>query len=171
MLEWLHLHEHVSIWYHLSHKHIFQSLIVAWKIYFTLNNLMIYRLIPSLNIITEYAMGLIYTGRPIASVCFKICGYMSKAYAVSFLSDFKVGHYMKIFPRSMFLVSNIIFLLSTSQSKETTICPTLTFIVKRVNHAHISLPRETTIPYNGAFIRMTKNCSHFLLSSRSSGSN
>ncbi|KAG2703968.1 hypothetical protein I3843_06G153100 [Carya illinoinensis] len=59
---------------------------------------------PGLNIITEYIMGLIYPERPIANVCFKVYGYMSMAQAVSFLSDFKLGHYMKIPPRSMFLV-------------------------------------------------------------------
>nr|GEY75749.1 oligopeptide transporter 4-like [Tanacetum cinerariifolium] len=57
-----------------------------------------------LNIITEYAMGLIYPGKPIANVCFKTYGYMSMTQAISFLSDFKLGHYMKIPPRSMFLV-------------------------------------------------------------------
>ncbi|KAG6710957.1 hypothetical protein I3842_05G028900 [Carya illinoinensis] len=62
---------------------------------------------PGVNIITEYAMGLIYPGRPIANVCFKTYGYMSMAQAVSFLSDFKLGHYMKIPPRSMFLVQFI----------------------------------------------------------------
>ncbi|PON71783.1 Oligopeptide transporter [Parasponia andersonii] len=41
---------------------------------------------------------------PIANVCFKTYGYMSMAQAVSFLNDFKLGHYMKIPPRSMFLV-------------------------------------------------------------------
>ncbi|XP_071694164.1 oligopeptide transporter 4-like [Rutidosis leptorrhynchoides] len=59
---------------------------------------------PGLNIITEYAMGLIYPGKPIANVCFKTYGYMSMLQAISFLSDFKLGHYMKIPPRSMFLV-------------------------------------------------------------------
>ncbi|KAK1395983.1 Oligopeptide transporter 4 [Heracleum sosnowskyi] len=59
---------------------------------------------PGLNIITEYIMGLIYVGRPIANVCFKTYGYMSMTQAISFLSDFKLGHYMKIPPRSMFLV-------------------------------------------------------------------
>ncbi|KAG7014910.1 Oligopeptide transporter 4 [Cucurbita argyrosperma subsp. argyrosperma] len=59
---------------------------------------------PGLNIITEYVIGLIYPGRPIANVCFKTYGYMSMAQAVSFLSDFKLGHYMKIPPKSMFLV-------------------------------------------------------------------
>ncbi|KAK4739848.1 hypothetical protein R3W88_003545 [Solanum pinnatisectum] len=59
---------------------------------------------PGLNIITEYVMGIILPGRPIANVCFKVYGYMSMSQAVSFLSDFKLGHYMKIPPRSMFLV-------------------------------------------------------------------
>ncbi|KAL0356997.1 UNVERIFIED_CONTAM: Oligopeptide transporter 4 [Sesamum calycinum] len=59
---------------------------------------------PGLNIITEYVMGIIYPGRPIANVCFKTYGYMSMSQAVSFLSDFKLGHYMKIPPRSMFIV-------------------------------------------------------------------
>ncbi|EPS59040.1 hypothetical protein M569_15770, partial [Genlisea aurea] len=59
---------------------------------------------PGLNVITEYLMGLINPGKPIANVCFKVYGYMSMAQAVSFLSDFKLGHYMKIPPRSMFIV-------------------------------------------------------------------
>ncbi|CAL9244149.1 unnamed protein product [Arabidopsis halleri] len=52
-------------------------------------------------------MGIIYPGRPIANVCFKVYGYMSMAQAVSFLNDFKLGHFMKIPPRSMFLVQFI----------------------------------------------------------------
>ncbi|KAJ6919737.1 Oligopeptide transporter 4 [Populus alba x Populus x berolinensis] len=32
---------------------------------------------PGLNIITEYVMGILYPGRPIANVCFKTYGYMS----------------------------------------------------------------------------------------------
>jgi len=59
---------------------------------------------PGLNVITEYCMGLIMPGRPIANVCFKVYGYMSMNQSVSFLNDFKLGHYMKVPPRSMFLV-------------------------------------------------------------------
>lgn len=54
-------------------------------------------------------MGLIQPGKPIANVCFKTYGYMSMAQAISFLSDFKLGHYMKIPPKSMFLVQVISF--------------------------------------------------------------
>jgi hypothetical protein len=63
---------------------------------------------PGLNIITEYCLGLIMPGKPIANVCFKVYGYMSMNQAVSFLTDFKLGHYMKIPPRSMFLVQVLV---------------------------------------------------------------
>ncbi|XP_027356861.1 oligopeptide transporter 4-like [Abrus precatorius] len=59
---------------------------------------------PGLNILTEYIIGVILPGKPIANVCFKTYGYMSMSQAVSFLSDFKLGHYMKVPPRSMFIV-------------------------------------------------------------------
>ncbi|KAK2971821.1 hypothetical protein RJ640_005947 [Escallonia rubra] len=62
---------------------------------------------PGLNVITEYILGIIYPGRPIANVCFKTYGYISMTQAVSFLNDFKLGHYMKIPPRSMFIVQLI----------------------------------------------------------------
>lgn len=62
---------------------------------------------PGLNVITEYIFGLVYPGRPIANTCFKTYGYISMSQAVSFLNDFKLGHYMKIPPRSMFLVQVI----------------------------------------------------------------
>ena len=59
---------------------------------------------PGLNIITEMIWGYLRPGQPIANVCFKTYGYISMTQAVSFLSDFKLGHYMKIPPRDMFLV-------------------------------------------------------------------
>jgi len=59
---------------------------------------------PGLNVLSEYVIGLILPGKPIANVCFKVYGYMSMSQAVSFLADFKLGHYMKIPPKSTFLV-------------------------------------------------------------------
>nr|KYP73486.1 Oligopeptide transporter 1 [Cajanus cajan] len=57
-----------------------------------------------LNVITELIIGYIYPGRPLANVAFKTYGYISMAQALGFLGDFKLGHYMKIPPRSMFVV-------------------------------------------------------------------
>lgn len=54
--------------------------------------------------ITELVIGYMYPGRPLANVAFKTYGYISMTQAIMFLSDFKLGHYMKIPPKSMFLV-------------------------------------------------------------------
>ena len=56
-----------------------------------------------MNIITEYIIGYIYPGYPVANMCFKVYGYISMKQAVLFLQDFKLGHYMKIPPRNMFM--------------------------------------------------------------------
>ena len=58
---------------------------------------------PALNIITEYIIGYVYPGYPVANMLFKVYGDVSMQQAVFFLQDFKLGHYMKIPPREMFL--------------------------------------------------------------------
>jgi hypothetical protein len=55
-------------------------------------------------VITELIIGYLYPGRPLANVAFKTYGYISMSQAIMFLQDFKLGHYMKIPPRSMFIV-------------------------------------------------------------------
>lgn len=59
---------------------------------------------PGLNVITELIIGYIYPYKPLANVAFKTYGYISMSQAISFIADFKFGHYMKIPPRSMFIV-------------------------------------------------------------------
>ncbi|KAJ7691331.1 OPT oligopeptide transporter, partial [Mycena rosella] len=73
----------------------------------------------ALNIITELIIGYALPGRPVAMMMFKTWGYITMAQgkidsvqlispfdvlnaALSFASDFKLGHYMKIPPRPMF---------------------------------------------------------------------
>ena len=56
-----------------------------------------------LNVITELIIGYALPGRPIAMMMFKTWGYITMAQALTFTSDFKLGHYMKIPPRLMFL--------------------------------------------------------------------
>ncbi|KAL5066076.1 hypothetical protein RYX36_027813 [Vicia faba] len=55
---------------------------------------------PALNVITEYIIGYIYPGYPIAVMLFKVYGNMSMKQAIFFLQYFKLGHYMKIPPKS-----------------------------------------------------------------------
>ncbi|KAL0380635.1 UNVERIFIED_CONTAM: Oligopeptide transporter 7 [Sesamum angustifolium] len=59
--------------------------------------------IPGLNVITEYIIGYLYPGYPVANMCFKVYGYISMKQALIFLQDLKLGHYMKIPPRAMFM--------------------------------------------------------------------
>ncbi|KAF9438942.1 hypothetical protein BGZ76_002605 [Entomortierella beljakovae] len=62
---------------------------------------------PGLNILTEFVIGYILPGRPIANVTFKTYGYISMSHAMSFLGDLKLGQYMKIPPKSMFMTQLI----------------------------------------------------------------
>lgn len=55
-----------------------------------------------LNVITEFIVGYIVPGRPIAMIFFKTFGYITNAQAITFLQDMKLGHYMKISPRVLF---------------------------------------------------------------------
>ncbi|XP_051126119.1 oligopeptide transporter 5-like [Andrographis paniculata] len=57
-----------------------------------------------LNVISEMIIGYMYPGKPLANTTFKTYGTISMSQAILFLSDFKLGHYMKIPPKSMFLV-------------------------------------------------------------------
>jgi OPT family small oligopeptide transporter len=56
-----------------------------------------------LNVITELIIGYALPGRPIAMMMFKTWGYITMAQALTFASDFKLGHYMKVPPRPMFM--------------------------------------------------------------------
>ncbi|KAK2984509.1 hypothetical protein RJ640_016895 [Escallonia rubra] len=67
---------------------------------------------PGLNVITEYIIGYTYPGYPVANMCFKVYGYISMKQGILFLQDFKLGHYMKIPPRSMFMAQVLGTLIS-----------------------------------------------------------
>ncbi|KAK2984249.1 hypothetical protein RJ640_010208 [Escallonia rubra] len=69
---------------------------------------------PGLNVITELIIGYMYPGKPLANVAFKTYGYISMTQAIMFLSDFKLGHYMKIPPKSMFIVQLVGTVIASS---------------------------------------------------------
>ncbi|KAK3333123.1 OPT family small oligopeptide transporter [Cercophora scortea] len=56
-----------------------------------------------LNVVTEFVYGYIQPGRPLALMIFKTFGYITMSQALTFVSDLKFGHYMKIPPRTMFM--------------------------------------------------------------------
>jgi OPT family oligopeptide transporter len=65
-----------------------------------------------LNVITELIIGYLLPGRPIAMMMFKTWGYISMLQAINFVGDFKLGHYMKIPPRSMFFCQVVATIIS-----------------------------------------------------------
>ncbi|KAG0042457.1 hypothetical protein BGZ83_000441 [Gryganskiella cystojenkinii] len=58
---------------------------------------------PGLNVLTELVCGYMLPGRAIANMVFKCYGYMAMNQCQNMLIDLKLGHYMKIPPRAMFL--------------------------------------------------------------------
>ncbi|KAK0566506.1 hypothetical protein OC861_003196 [Tilletia horrida] len=65
-----------------------------------------------LNVITEFIIGYMLPGRPVAMMIFKTYGYITMAQALSFVSDLKLGHYMKVPPRDMFTAQVVSTILS-----------------------------------------------------------
>ena len=55
------------------------------------------------SVIMELIIGYALPGSPIAMVMFKTWSYVTTVQALQFTGDFKLGHYMKIAPRPMFL--------------------------------------------------------------------
>ncbi|KAJ5664579.1 hypothetical protein N7507_005310 [Penicillium longicatenatum] len=55
-----------------------------------------------LNVVTEFIVGYIQPGKPMAMMLFKTYGYISMSQALYFCQDMKLGHYMKVPPRVTF---------------------------------------------------------------------
>lgn len=56
-----------------------------------------------------------YPEHPVANMCFKVYGYISMTQALTFVADFKLGHYMKIPPRAMFMAQVSLVSLSSPE--------------------------------------------------------
>ncbi|KAF9430021.1 hypothetical protein BGZ94_008618 [Podila epigama] len=68
----------------------------------------------SLNILAQYIIGYILPGNAIASVTFKSYSYVGTVQTLSFMANLKLGHYMKIPPRTMFAAQIVATLVSSS---------------------------------------------------------
>ncbi|RKP10398.1 OPT oligopeptide transporter protein-domain-containing protein [Thamnocephalis sphaerospora] len=62
---------------------------------------------PGLDIITEFIIGYLLPGKPIANVTFKTYGFICMADTITLLKDLKIGHYMKVPPRHMFIAQMV----------------------------------------------------------------
>ncbi|BGP25943.1 hypothetical protein JCM10295v2_004886 [Rhodotorula toruloides] len=56
-----------------------------------------------LNVLTEFIAGFIWPGKPIANICFKVYGYMCMLQSLDLTSDMKLGLYMHVPPRDLFV--------------------------------------------------------------------
>ncbi|KAF8525148.1 OPT oligopeptide transporter [Hysterangium stoloniferum] len=65
-----------------------------------------------LNVISEVIGGSLLPGKPVAVMLFKTYGNVTMAQAMAFTADLKLGHYMKIPPRTMFMAQVIATILS-----------------------------------------------------------
>ncbi|EAU32140.1 conserved hypothetical protein [Aspergillus terreus NIH2624] len=60
-----------------------------------------------LNVITEFIIGYMQPGRPMAMMLFKTYGYITMLQGTYFCQDMKLGHYMKVPPRLTFAAQMI----------------------------------------------------------------
>jgi OPT family oligopeptide transporter len=65
-----------------------------------------------LNVFTEFIISYMLPGRPLAMMSFKTYGYISMYQGVIYAQDLKLGHYMKLPPRSLFFAQAIASLWS-----------------------------------------------------------
>lgn len=61
----------------------------------------------NLDFALEFIIGYMQPGRPTAMMLFKTYGYITMTQAVAFTQDLKLGHYMKVPPRTMFMAQTI----------------------------------------------------------------
>ncbi|CRL24465.1 Oligopeptide transporter OPT superfamily [Penicillium camemberti] len=66
-----------------------------------------------LNVITEFIIGYMQPGKPMAMMLFKTYGYITMYQGMYFTQDLKIGHYMKIPPRVTFMAQMVACLWSS----------------------------------------------------------
>ncbi|KAF9958302.1 hypothetical protein BGZ72_000614 [Mortierella alpina] len=75
---------------------------------------------PSISMISEWVFGVIAPGKPIGNMIFKTYGFITVQQAISFTQDLKLGHYMKVPPRDMFVFQMVGTLAAALVSMGTT---------------------------------------------------
>lgn len=101
----------------------------------------------TLNVFTEVIAGYLLPGKPVAVLLFKSYSYGSIQQALTLTGDLKMGHYMKVPPRIMFLAQFVAIVIGsfvmfgtqewlfstipdicTPQAKSGFVCPTLSTV-------------------------------------------
>ncbi|XP_074321769.1 oligopeptide transporter 1-like [Silene latifolia] len=103
-----------------------------------------------LNVITELIIGYLYPGRPLANVSFKTYGYISMSQALFLIRDLKLGHYMKIAPKAMF-IAQLVGTIVSSQVNFATSWWLLTTIENVCNPESLPKGSPWTCPGDNVF--------------------
>jgi OPT family small oligopeptide transporter len=64
-----------------------------------------------INVLSEFIGGYMFAGKPLANMCFKILSTDVVGQGIYFAMDMKLGHYMKIPPRTMFFAQGLATIL------------------------------------------------------------
>jgi OPT family oligopeptide transporter len=67
----------------------------------------------SLYLICQLICGVVFPGRPVANMVFVTYGYITSTQGLKFAADLKLGHYMKIPPRTLFSVQMLSTVVSS----------------------------------------------------------
>ncbi|TLD13278.1 uncharacterized protein PgNI_04064 [Pyricularia grisea] len=67
----------------------------------------------SIYLICQLVCGAIFPGRPVANMVFVTYGYISSSQGIKFAADMKLGHYMKVPPRILFMVQMVATVVSS----------------------------------------------------------
>lgn len=74
---------------------------------------------PGINAITEITIGYLLPGQPLANATFKAFGYTTLNMAMTFVSDMKLGHYMKVPPKLLLVAQSLGIFISALTSVST----------------------------------------------------
>jgi OPT family small oligopeptide transporter len=80
------------------------SMVVAWIFFMPIGIIQgATNVAIGLNVVTEFMVGYMLPGRPLAMMLFKAYGYMALYQGLAFTGDLKLAQYMKVPPRTVFM--------------------------------------------------------------------
>lgn len=81
-----------------------------------------------LNLLTEFIGGYAFLGRPVANMTFKFYGYVAVSQGLEFMADMKLGHYLHVAPRTVFLAQGLATLIGAIVQ-----CGVTVFMITRID--------------------------------------
>ncbi|KAG0007020.1 hypothetical protein BGZ65_012381 [Modicella reniformis] len=102
---------------------------------------------PSISMVSEWVFGVISPGKPIGNMIFKTYGFITVQQAILFVQDLKLGHYMKIPPRDMFIFQMVGTMAAALVSMGTT-----SYLMKNIENICTEAAYPFTCPSASLFV-------------------